>query len=151
MAASYTLVGSISLTQVLSPSVSQDAVLATIQTSPSSVNATIAVSRVSFDNNQAAETLTALADNIETIIGQGKAVSGTASSQLDDSGLTAYYVTFTVGYNPPGAPTGTVTVDVDVPVNLLAVDDPTINQTLLGQAEALIDNAYNSLVAMSQG
>ncbi len=44
-----------------------------------------------------------------------------------------------------------MTTDVDVPVNILLVDDPALNETLLGEAEAMIDKAYNSLVAMSQG
>ena len=149
--ASYTLTYSTSTTQVLSSTGSQEAVVATISTIPSGVPATIAVSRVSFDKNQASETLTALANNIETIIGQGKAVGGADTSDLDANGLTEYFVTFTVGYNPPGAPPGQVTVDVDVPVNLLSIDDPEINATLLAEAEAMIDKAYNSLVAMSKG
>lgn len=149
--ASYTLIASTSTVQVLSTTGSQEAVVATIQTAPSGVVASIAVSRVSFDANSAAETLTALADNIETIIGQGKATGGTGTSDLDANGLTEYFVTFTVAYNPPSAPPGQVTVDVDVPVNLISVSDPTINETLLAEAEALIDKAYNSLVALSKG
>lgn len=130
---------------------SQDVQLATIQTTKSGVIATIAVSNTSFQSDGAAATLTALADNIETIIGQGKATGGTGTSELDANGLTVYYVTFTVAYNPPGAPTGTVTTEVDVPVNLISIDDPEINATLLAEAEALVNNAYNSLVALSQG
>lgn len=149
--ASYTLIGNNSIVQVLSPTVSEDMEAATIQTIPTGIIATALVSQTSFKNNQAAESLTAFADNIETIIGQGKAVGGSGTSDLEVSGLQAYFVTFTVGYNPPGAPTGTVTTDVDVPVNILLVDDPALNETLLGEAEAMIDKAYNSLVAMSQG
>jgi hypothetical protein len=149
--AGYTLIGSDSVVQVLSPTVTQDSVVATIQTSPTGVVATTVVSQAAFDNNSAAEELTALADNIEELIAQGKATGGSGTSSLDSSGLTVYYVTFTVGYNPPNAPTGTVTVDVDVPVNLLTVSDPEINTTLLAEAEKLIDNAYNSLVALSGG
>jgi len=148
---SYVLIGSSSVVQVLSTTVAQQSVVATIQTIPSNVVAATAVSQTSFDANAAAETLTALADNIEAIIAQGKAIGGTGTSDLDASGLTVYYVTFTVGYNPPNAPTGTVTVDVDVPVNLLNVDDPTISRTLVTQAEATINKAYNSLVALSKG
>ena len=149
--ATYTLIGSVSTIQVLSTTTTQEAVLATIQTNTSGVVVSIPVSQASFDANSAAETLTALANNIETIIGQGKAVGGVGSSDLDASGLTVYFVTFTVGYNPPGAPAGQVTVDVDVPVNLLSIDDPEINQTLLGEAEAMVNAAYNSLVALSKG
>lgn len=149
--AGYTLIGNAPTIQVFSPTVSADVQLATIQTSPSGSIATMPVSETSFQANQAAETLTALADNIETIIGQGKATGATGSSELLPSGLTQYYVTFTVAYNPPGAPPGAVTTEVDVPVGLLSVDDPAIERTLLTEAEALIDAAYNSLVALSKG
>lgn len=151
MASSYTLIGNAPTIQVLAPTVSQDVELATIQTSPTGIVATIAVSEKSFVKNMASETLTALANNIETIIGQGKAIGGTGTSSLDESGLTQYYVTFTVAYDAPGAPPGAVTTDVDVPVNLLSVDDPEINQTLLAEAEALVNNAYDHLVALSKG
>lgn len=106
---------------------------------------------MSFDADSAAATLTALADNIETIMSQGKAIGGYDTSNLDANGLTEYFVTFTVAYNPPGAQTGQITVDVDVPVNLLSIDDPEINATLLAEAEALIDKGYNGLVALSKG
>ena len=115
--ASYTLIGNNAIVQVLSPTVSEDMQAATIQTIPTGIIATALVSQKSFTDDKAAESLTAFADNIETIIGQGKAVGGSGTSSLDASGLQAYFVTFTVGYDPPGAPTGTVTTDVDVPVN----------------------------------
>lgn len=151
MAASYVLKANAPVTQVLSPTVTQDAQLATIQTLPSNVIASIVVSQVSFDANQAAETLTALANNIETIIGQGKAVGGTGTSDLDASGLTAYYVTFEVAYNPPGSITNAINTDVDVPVNLLSISDPEINSTLLAEAEAMVNKAYQSLVSLAGG
>lgn len=149
--ASYTLVGSTSTVQVLSTTGAQDAVVASIQTIPSGAVVSTAVSRVSFDANQAAETLTALADNIENLLNGGHATGATGTSDLDSNGLTEYFVTFTVAYNPPGAPPGQVTVDVDVPVNLLSVSDPEINSTLIQEAEKLINDAYTHLVNMSKG
>lgn len=149
--ASYVLVGSDSIVQVLTPTVSEDMVAATIQTDTTGIIATMLVSQTAFDNNSAAEELTAFADNIEEIISQGHAVGGTGTSDLDANGLQVYYVTFTVGYNPTGAPVGTVTVDVDVPVNLLGQSDPAINTTVLGEAEDLVNAAYNSLVALAGG
>lgn len=149
--AGYTLIASSSTRQVLSQTATQDAVLATIQTDQSEVIATTVVSRVSFDANQSAEELTALAENIEQIMSGGKAVGGTGTSDLDNNGLTEYFVTFTVGYNPPGAPPGQVTVDVAVPVGLLEVDDPAIERTLLAEAEAMIDKAYASLQSLAGG
>lgn len=149
--ASYVLKGSTSTVQVLSPTSSQEAVVATIETIPSGVIAYKAVSRVSFDTDMAAEQLTGFAEAIEAVMSQGKAVSGVGTSDLDSSGLTQYFVTFTVGYNPPGAPPGQVTVDVDVPVGLLDLEDAQIGQTLLSEAEDLIDKAYQNLVSLSKG
>lgn len=149
--ASYTLVASTSTVQVLSTTGAQDAIVATIQTIPSGVVATIAVSRVSFDTNGAAETLTALADNIEELLNSSHAIGGTGTSDLDNNGLTEYFVTFTVGYNPTPAVAGNVTVDVDVPVNLLSVSDPEINSTLLDEARTMIESGYTNLVNMSKG
>lgn len=149
--ASYTLMGSTSTVQVLSQTSTQDAVVATISTIPSGVVASKPVSRTAFDDNKAAEALTAFAEAIEAVMSQGKAVGGTGTSDLDSSGLTEYFVTFTVGYNPPGAPPGQVTVDVDVPVGLLDLEDAEIGSTLLGEAEAKVNAAYNSLVSMAGG
>lgn len=149
--ASYTLIGNVSTIQVTSPLTSVEGVVATIQTNPSGIIAAIVVSQTSFDNDSAAETLTIFADNIEEIISQGKAVGGSGTSSLDNNGLTAYYVTFIVGYDPPGAPPGQVTADVDVPVNLISESDPAINQTLLTEAEDLINSAYEHLVNLSKG
>lgn len=148
---SYSLWGSASIVQVLSPTVSEDMVQVTIETNPSGVFATTLVSQVSFNTNQAADQLTAFADAIEAIMSQGKAVGGTPSSKLDANGLQAFYVTFTVAYNPPNGPQGTITADVDVPVGLLDQADAEIGRTLQGEAEALIDAAYNSLVSMAGG
>ena len=147
--AGYILIGSASIVQVLSPKVTQDTVVCTIKTVPTGIIATLPVSQVSFNSNGAAEQLTQFADNIEEIIAGGKAVGGSGTSSLDASGLTEYFVTFEVGYNPPGAPTGTVTVDVDVPVGLLIEQDALIGRTLFAEATALIDKAYKNLVALA--
>ena len=147
--ASYTLIGNASIVQVLSAKVSANMEAVTIQTIPSGVIATMLVSQDAFDKQAAGPVLTTFADNIEAIIGQGKAVGGAGSSELDGSGLMQYAVTFEVGYNPPGAPVGTVTTDVDVPVGLLNSDDALIGRTLFGQATAMIDAAYSNLVALS--
>ena len=149
--ASYAIKGSDSIVQVLTPTVSEDMVSVTILTSPTGIAATTLVSQTSFDDNKAAETLTAFADNIEQLIALGKAIGGTGSQTLDANGLLSYFVTFTVAYNAAGVPVNQVTVDVDVPVNLLTQTDPAINEVVFGEAEAKIDTAYNSLVSMAGG
>lgn len=148
---SYTLVGSSSIVQILGPQSSAEMVSVTIKTEPTGVIATMLVSQDAFDNADAGPALTSFAGAIEAIVGQGKAVGGSGSSDLDGSGLQEYFVTFEVAYNPPGAPRGAVTVDVDVPVGLLDTGDAEIGQVLLGKAEAMIDKAYANLVALAQG
>lgn len=149
--AAYTLIGSDSIVQVLTPTVSQEMVAATISTEPHGVIATVLVSKTAFDSNQAAPELTAFADSIEAILAQGRAIGGTGTSSLDANGLQQYFVTFTVGYNAPGAPAGAVTVDVDVPVGLLTQSDPAIERVVIAEAEALVNKAYASLQSLAGG
>ena len=151
MAGSYTLVGSYSSVQVLGPTSSQAVEVASIQTIPTGVVAVIPVVKREFDAGTAGPLLTTFADNIEAVIGQGKAVDGSGKSVLDDNGLVEYYVTFTVGYDPPGAPPGQVTADVDVPIGLLSEGDAELGATLLAQAEAQVTAAYDNLVSLSRG
>jgi len=147
--ASYILIGSASVVQVLSPKVTQDTVVATIQTVPSGIIVAMPVPQESFDAGDAGPILSTLADGIEAIIGQGKAIGGSGTSALAPSGLTEYFVTFEVGYNPPGAPSGTVTADVNVPVGLLAEGVSVGGYSSLAAAEAIIDKAYQNLVSLS--
>lgn len=149
--ASYTLIGNVSTTQVLTPTVSQDAEIATIQTIPSNVVATIVVSEIAFSEGQAGPELTTFADNIEELLGSSHATGATGTSTLDDNGLTQYFVTFTVTYNPTPAAAGNVTADVDVPVTLLNVEDAALGATLVDEARTMIEAAYTNLVKMSEG
>lgn len=147
MATSYDLIGSRPLVQVLSATAVIPVQVCTIRTKPSGVIADLWVSETSFKADGAAEQLAAFADNIETIIGQGKAVGGTGTTTLDNNGLQAVFVTFTVAYVPPAGDTASITTDVDVPVGLLSSDDPAISRTFMQQAEAMIDDAWNNLAS----
>ena len=151
MAAIYTLVGSVPSLRVLSPTVSQPIITATIQTAPTGIIAAYPLDEADFNAGTANVLLDGFATAIETIISQGHAIGGTGTSELDANGLIEYYVTFTVGYNPPGAPSGQVTAEVDVPVGLLQTGDSFAGVSPLGEAEALVDAAYNNLVKLSQG
>lgn len=148
---SYILIGSADIVQVLSPQVKAETVVASIQTVPTGIIAAFPVDKTAFDDGTASTFLTDFADSIEAIIAGGKAVGGSGTSELGASRLQDYFVTFEVAYNPPGAPPGNVTTDVDVPVGLLSQLETFGGQTQIGQAEALIDAAYNSLVALSGG
>jgi hypothetical protein len=149
--ASYTLIGNASIVQVLGPKVAADKEAATIQTRPTGIIATLLVDQTAFEDGTAGAFLTDFADSIEAIIAGGKAVGGSGSSSLDASNLQQYFVTFEVAYNPPGAPLGAVTTDVDVPVGLLSKITTVGGQSQIGQAEAMIDKAYSNLVSLAGG
>lgn len=149
--ASYLLVGSDSIVQVLSPTVSEDMQAATIQTIPTGIIATTLLAKADFDAGTAGPLLTDFADAIEVVVSQGKAVGGSGTTSLDASGLQQFFVTFEVAYNPPSAPSGTVTADVDVPVGLLSMEEVPEQGSLVGEAEALVNKAYNNLVKLSEG
>lgn len=147
--ASYILVGSSSIVQVLSPTVTADVVAATIQTVPSGIVATTTVPQSEFDSGAASATLASFADAIEAVIASGFVSGGSGSSSLDGSGLQQYFVTFEVVYDPPGAPSGTVTADVDVPVSFLSGVGSVPGVARRRGAMDLIGATYNNLVALS--
>lgn len=151
MATSYDLIGSRELVQVLSPTSTIPVQVCTIRTKPSGVVADLWVLKETFDSGQAGPQLTTFADNIETIIGQGKATGGSPFTDLDGSGLQEVFVSFTVAYAPPGAAAGPITTDVNVPVGLLSESDAEIGRSLLTQAEAMIEDGWNNLVAAANG
>jgi hypothetical protein len=130
---------------VLSPQVVNDVVYCTIQTSPTGIVASLPVSAVSFKNNASAEELGAFANNIETLVGRGNVIGGTGVQTIDGNGLLKDQVSFTVQYVPAGSGITSITADALVPANLLSVDDPEIDTTLLNEAEAIITKVYNNL------
>lgn len=151
MASSYTLIASAPTIQVLTPTTSQDIEVAVIQTTPTGVIASYPVDKITFDAGDSGPLLTDFADAIETVISQGKAIGGTGTSDLDVNGLTEYYVTFTVAYNAAGTPPNQVTTEVDVPIAMLSSQSSFRGGSLLGEAEALVNAAYDNLVKMASG
>ena len=149
--ASYSLLSSQSTVQVLSATVINDVQYCTIQTTTSGVIASITVSEKAFTTNKAAEELTAFADNIETLIGRGNVIGATGIQTIDGNGLLQDKVAFTVEYVPPGTSNTSITADALVPVNLLSIDDPAIDQLLLAEAEAIINNTYANLQSAAGG
>ncbi len=149
--ASYTLLSSYSTVQVLSATVVNDVVYCTIQTDTHSVIASMPVSQVAFNNNGAAEELTALADGIETMFGRVDILSAVGVQTIDASGLLQDQVSFTVVWYPQGGQPGNVTADALVPVGLLSQSDPAIADTTLNEAEAIIMGVYNNLKSAAGG
>lgn len=150
-AASYALVGSYSTVQVLSPTLANDVVLCTIQTSPSGVIAALAVQEEIFDKGESGPALTNFANAIEQVMADPRVIAGVGDSLLDPSGLTAYAVTFTVEYRDPvKAPNG-ATATATVGVNQLDFSDATIGRTLRTGVMAEIDRVYDNLQAAAGG
>lgn len=151
MATAYDLLSSNSTVQVLSPTLSEPAVDIWISTNPSKAVVNLVLDKGTFDSNEGHVVLALFAGNVEAILAQGKAISAVGTSNLDASGLRAVYVTFTVGYTVPGSNLPPATVDVNVPVGLLAGAQGSEAAGALAEAEAMIDAAYAKLEALAAG
>lgn len=151
MAANYDLVTSQSSIQVLSPTVVQDVVVATIQTKPSRVIASLWIPEAEWGTGGAAGVLANFADNIEQVMASPEVVGATSGQALDASGLLQSEITFTVGYKPDGSPFPPATVDVTITADTLSDLGRQTGYDGVAAAMALIDAAYQNLVAVSSG
>lgn len=151
MADNYDLVASQSSIQVISPTIVQDVVVATIRTKPSGVFADLWISQDQWDAGLAGASLAQFATNIEQLRTSPHVIGASSGQTLDASGLLQSELTFMVGYTPPGSPFGPATVDVTV-----SADD--LNPNAIGQGRGgmqaaldAIDAAYQQLVAAASG
>lgn len=150
--ATYTLVASETTVQVLSPKLVLDIEYCTIQTHPSGVIASLAVSKSTFDSGTAHVVLQDYANNIEFLMTYPHVIGATGTQTLDVNGLIADNVAFTVEYKPAGANVTSVTTEAIVPSGWLSEGgDPAIERVLMAEAEAKIDAAYNNLAAAAGG
>jgi len=141
----YTLLASESTVQVLSPTVVNDVVYCTIQTTPSGAIVSSPVQKDVFDAGQAGVELANLADAIEQVLTLDHVVSAAGVQVLDASGLLADQVAFTVEYVKPGTTGTSVTAEALVPVAELNFTDAEIGRTLLADVEATINRVYTNL------
>jgi hypothetical protein len=149
--ASYTLIGSYPTVQVLSPSLVNDVIYCTIQTSPHSVIASMAVPTIAFDSGQGVDYLTPFADAIEQIMQQAAVIGAVGGQKIDPNGLISDVVVFTVAYADATHPLGTITADAEVPVASLNFTDGLIGATLLESVLAIIDGVYENLKTLTLG
>jgi hypothetical protein len=145
--AGYSLIASESTVQVLSPTLVNDIVYCTIQTSPTGVIASMPVQADVFNAGQMGPELTAFADGIETIVGRGNVIGGSGAQTIDASGLLQDQVSFTVAYVPPGTTVTSITAEALVPVGYLNQSDPAIAQAALNNAVAIVTTVYDNLKA----
>ena len=149
--ATYSIQGSYSTVQVITPTLTQPIQYTTIQTQPSGVIASIALDKAVFDAGTSGPLLTAFTDAIEQIMARTEVIAGIGTQQLDPNGLLTDYVTFTVQYVGPNTAASGVTAEADVPVGMLNFTDGAIGSLLLQEVDAIIAAAYNSLKAAASG
>lgn len=147
MAGNYQLVTSQSSTQVLSPTVVQEMVVATIQTQPHRVIADYWLTRQQWEDGEAAQLLTTFAANIERIMSDPHVLRASSGRSLDASGLLASELTVTVGYATPGSAFPPATVDVTIPASDLRPTGNGPGGSGVDQALTTIDAAYQQLAA----
>ena len=151
MATNYDLLASQSSIQVLSPTLTQPVVDATLRTKPHGVIFEYWLDKADWDAGTAPALLEAVCGGVEHIMASEPVISGVGGAQLDASGLLAQYITFTVAYTPPGSTTPPLTVDVDVPVTDFGQDAIAGENFGLADAAAIIQDAYSKLVAAAAG
>lgn len=149
--ATYSIQGSYSTVQVITPTLTQPIQYTTIQTQPSGVVASIALDKAEFDSATSTPLLQAFADAIEQIMARSEVIAGIGTQQLDPNGLLTDYVTFTVQYVSPNTARSGVTAEADVPVGMLNFTDGAIGALLLQEVDAIIAQAYDALAAVAGG
>lgn len=149
--AGYSLQGSYSTVQVLSPTLVNNVVYCTIQTNPSNVIASIPVEESVFNANQAGVELTNFADAIEQIMTIPSVIAGAGEQSIDQSGLLADNVVFTVQYVSANTAASGVTAEASIPVFTLNFSDQQIGSVLLQDATGIIDAVYANLQSAAGG
>ena len=149
--ASYSIQGSYSTVQVITPTLTQPIQYTTIQTQPSGVIASIALDQADFNAGTSTPLLVAFADAIEEIMQRPEVIAGIGTQQIDPNGLLTDYVTFTVQYVSSNTASSGVTAEADVPVGMLNFTDGAIGSLLLQEVDAIIAQAYNGLKTIAGG
>lgn len=149
--ASYSIQGSYTTVQVISPTLVQPIQYTTIQTSPSGVVASIPLDEIDFQAGTSAPLLQAFTDAIEEIMNRPEVIAGVGEQTIDASGLLADNVVFTVQYVGPNTARSGVTAEAVVPVGMLNFTDGAIGGLLLSEVVAIITAAYDALVSAAGG
>jgi hypothetical protein len=148
---SYSLRGSYSTVQVLSPTLVNPVVYCTISTVPSGVIASMPIQEEIFNGGGGGPELTAFGNAIEQVMADDRVVAGVGEQIIDQSGLLADNVVFTVQYvSAVTAPTG-VTAEAIVPVASLNFEDAEIGRVLAASVDSIITGVYNNLASTAGG
>lgn len=148
---SYLLLDSVEAVQVYSPTLVADVLVCTIQSFPSGSVLLRTIPQTSFNDDQGQGLLSSLSSAVENVISEGSAIAANGLQVVDDNGLLADVVRFTVGYTPPNGTPGEITATVDVPVNVLTADTQFGSFIEGGSALERISATYQRLAAMATG
>lgn len=147
----YTALGSADTVMVVSPTMTYDANLVTIQTDGGwTVLRTIP--KTDLVAQTAHELLSSLADGVDMLIADGYAIAAWGVQDTDKSDLLYDAVRFTVAYNLPNPPGGQLTQEVDVRVEFVsfsATGGPGASSQNL--AENQLTAAYDQLKRIASG
>lgn len=148
---SYQLLDSVSTVQVFSATLVADALMCTIRSFPSGSYLQRVVPQAVFDADAGAGLLTSLSDAVESVLGEGLATSAAGAEGIDTSSLIYDAVIFTVTYVPAYTTPGTITGNVEVPVDVLTADTSLGSFIQGGTAAERILAEYNRLKALAGG
>lgn len=150
----YVLLATEQTVQVLSPTLSQDVIYSTIQTTPSTVVASIAIPQGIDPLGSAAQTgrLHLFANAIEAVLALDYVIGAVGDQEITEAGLITDNVAFTVEYAPPGAATSSITAVGQVPVSVLVANQagPGYAPDISG-AEAILAPIVAGLAALAAG
>lgn len=150
----YVLLATEETVQVISPSVSQDIVYSTIQTTPNNVVASIAIPLGTDPLGSGAQTgrLHLFANAIEEVLALDYVIGAVGQQSIDVNGLLTDNVAFTVQYVPTSGNTTQITAVGLVPVSVLVENQsgPAYQADISG-AEAILQPLVAGLQALAAG
>jgi hypothetical protein len=145
----YQLLATSTTVQVYGPQLASEALICTLASAPSGSQLIRTVPEASFRADQGAGLLGSLSDAVESVLGEGIAVAAVGTQTVDNSGLLADEVVFTVEYVPAAPVPGPIAADVSVPVSVLTADTQFGSFLTGGTAQERILDTYNKLKALA--
>jgi hypothetical protein len=92
------------------------------QSAPSGSVLLRTVPQSSFSATKEIDLLNSLSDAVESILSEGIAIAAAGTQKIDDAGLIQDAVTFTVEYVPTYPIPGSITSELQIPVNVITID-----------------------------
>ena len=148
---SFVVITTESTVGVVSPTLTVDALVATIAISPSQVISNVTLAQADYDSGAAMTTLQAVSDNIQEIMDGGKVIAASPAQSLDASGLLQDAMDFTVAYQPPGSAVAPLTRQVEITITELGGGLVFSQIGAISEATVKIDAAYQQLVEIYNG